>query len=172
MKQDKTLLKDEIKKGLSGATSVLLLRYTGLTAKIANDLRTKLCESSARFEVVPKRLLIKAASDIDLDLDLAVLGGHIAVIYATGDIVGATKSALEFSKENNNLLELIGGQSLGIYYNAEQVIMLSKLPSLDEMRAQLLATFVAPMSQTVSVMQGLLTAVMHCLQNKVDKENN
>ena len=47
-----------------------------------------------------------------------------------------------------------------------------KLPAKDEMRAQLLGLFEAPMSQTLSTMESLLTSVMHCLENKKDKDLN
>ena len=50
---------------------------------------------------------------------------------------------------------------------------MSKLPSKDEMRAQFLGTLEAPMAQTLAVMDALLTSVVHCLNNKVqlDEQN-
>ena len=55
---------------------------------------------------------------------------------------------------------------------AADVEKLSKLPGKDEMRAQLLATFEAPMAQTVAVMQSALCCVLYCLENKAKKESS
>ena len=49
---------------------------------------------------------------------------------------------------------------------AEDVKAISELPSQDEMRAQFVGLLEAPMTQTLSVMQALLTSIMYCLENK------
>ena len=48
------------------------------------------------------------------------------------------------------------GDSMACSYNGADVKTLSELPSKDEMRAQLLATLEAPLSQTLSVMEALI----------------
>ena len=57
------------------------------------------------------------------------------------------------------------------FIQASDVERLSKLPSKDEMRAQFLSVLEAPMSQTLAVMEALLTSVPYCLDNKCKQED-
>ena len=84
-------------------------------------------------------------------------------------IVNTLKPGNGISKENGELLEVCLGRFDGQLYQAADAKKLSELPGRDEMRAQLLATFEAPMSQTLSVVEALLTSVPHCLENKCKK---
>jgi large subunit ribosomal protein L10 len=60
----------------------------------------------------------------------------------------------------------VKGQFDGNLYDSDAVEKLSKLPGKDEMRASLLGLFEAPMSQSLAVMEALLTSVIHCVENK------
>jgi large subunit ribosomal protein L10 len=50
------------------------------------------------------------------------------------------------------------------------VELISKLPTLLEMRAQFLGLLEAPMTQTLGTIQAMLTSVIYCLDNKAKKE--
>lgn len=172
MREEKKLLKEEIKSQITDSGSFLFMRYLGLSANSANEFRSEVEKIGGNVEMVPKRVLIKAAEDIGITLDKKELEGHIGLIFSPEDLVGTAKYAFKFSKDNGKIIEIIGGRIDGQMYGAEEVEKLSKLPSMDEMRSQLLATFEAPMAQTLSVMDALLTSVMHCLENKSKKEEN
>ena len=58
------------------------------------------------------------------------------------------------------------------FCSASDVEQISKLPSKEEMRAQFLGTLEAPLSQTLGVIEALLTTVMHCLENKSGQGNS
>ena len=70
------------------------------------------------------------------------------------------------NSENEKVLEVLAGRYEGSMCSAEDVEQISKLPSRDEMRAQLLSAFEAPLAQVLAVTEALLTSVMHCLENK------
>ena len=61
---------------------------------------------------------------------------------------------------------MVGGRFDGQLYTAAQVERLSTLPGKNEMRSQFLSTLEAPLSQTLAVIEALLTTVPHCLENK------
>ncbi len=67
-------------------------------------------------------------------------------------------------------VEVVGGRFEGKMYTGADVEKLSNLPSKDEMRAQFLSVLEAPMSQTLAVMEALLTSVVYCLDNKSKQE--
>ena len=129
----------------------------------------QLAKSGGGYSVVRKRILLKAAEAEGITLDQSALEGHIGVVYANEDPISTTKALYGFMKKNEDLFEVIGGQFDGQACGPDDMKAISKLPSKDEMRAELLGLFEAPMSQTLSVMQALLTSVIYCLENKVSK---
>jgi large subunit ribosomal protein L10 len=172
MRHEKQLLLDDIKDQINQYNSFLIVRYLGFSANKANDLRRELAQLGGAYEVVRKRVLIKAAENAGITLDVNALPGHIGLVFGGKDPFEVTKSVFKFSQENEKVVEVIGGRFDGLLYNAEQVEILSKLPSKDEMRAQFLSVLEAPMSNTLAVMEALLTSVMHCLENKSQQESS
>ena len=68
--------------------------------------------------------------------------------------------------------KVIGGRFDGQLYTGADVERLSTLPGKDEMRAQFLSVFEAPLSQTLGSYEALLTSVPYCLDNKSKQEEN
>jgi len=169
MREEKNLLLNEIKDKLDRANAMILTRYSKLTPDLSNDFRKSLSEAGGSYVVVPKRVLVKAADQAGISLDPKQLQGHIGVVFAGEDTISPTKAVYKFAKENKQILEVLSGQFDGKLCSAADVKAISELPSQDEMRAQLLGLFEAPMAQTLSVMEALLTSVIYCLENKVQE---
>lgn len=173
MKQEKQLLLDEVKGHLDKHQGTfLIMKYQGLTANAANDFRREIAKLGGNVEMLRKRVLIKAASESGIPLDVDALPGHIGIVLAGKDPIETTKAVFKFSQDNEKKIEVIGGRFEGQIYTGPQVEALSKLPSKDEMRAQLLAVLEAPMAQTLAVMEALLTSVCYCLDNKSKQEGS
>ena len=149
MRAEKQLLLDEIKGKLEDAPAVLLTRY----------------------EVVPKRIFLKAAKAAEIAFDLTTMQGHLALVFAHGDSVTVTKVVFEFGKENGAKVEVLGGWFDGELLAAEQLKRLSKLPDQQTLRAQFLGLLEAPAAQTLAVVQSLLTSLPHLLENKKNLES-
>lgn len=172
MRQDKNILKDEIRSQIEQSGSFVLMNYVGLSANAVNEFRREIAALGGSLEMVRKRVLIKAAEDAGVPLDLAALPGHIGLVFGGGDPIEITKLVFRYSQQPEKAIGVLGGRFEGRLYAAHQMERLSTLPSKDEMRAQLLATLEAPMSQTLAVMEALLTSVMHCLQNKSEQQES
>ncbi|NGX37518.1 MAG: 50S ribosomal protein L10 [Chlamydiae bacterium] len=172
MREEKQLLLDEIKEKIDSANAIVLTKYRSLSPEVSADFRKSLADAGGSFAVVRKRVLIKAAEAVGIALDPEMLQGHIGVMFAHEDPVSPTKALFEFSKENDEIFEVLAGQFEGRLCTAEDVKTISKLPPQDEMRAQFIGLLEAPMSQTLSVMEALLTSVMHCLENKSQQEGS
>ncbi len=170
MRDEKQLLKQEIKGKMDQYGSFVIMRYVGLTANIANDFRREIGKMGGDVEVVRKRVLFRAAEDAGIQLDLTALDGHIGLVFLGQDPIETTKTVFKFSSDREKIIEVIGGHFDGKLYKGEDVERLSKLPGKDEMRAQLLSIFEAPMAQTLAVMDSLLASVAYCLDNKIKKE--
>lgn len=169
MREEKQMLLDSIKDQVTESGAFVLFNYVGLKAEAATDLRNQIHEAGGHVEMVPKRVLKKAVADGQFDLGEYELPGHIGLALSNEDPVQVTKCVFKFSKESKALQVLCGGVD-GQLYDDKQMKTLSELPSLDQMRAQLLGLFQAPMAQTLSVMNALLCSVPYALDNKVKKE--
>lgn len=167
MIKEKQYLLDEIKGQLEKFSSFVLISYSSLDANKLSAFRRDVRKMKGGVEFVKKRLLVKAAESLGHKLDLDALPGHIGIVLAEQDALEMTKFVFQFKKENDKKINVVGGLLDGAVLNGTQVEELSKLPSKDEMRAQLLATLEAPMAQTLSVMEALISSVVYCLDNKV-----
>lgn len=172
MRAEKQFLLDEVKDKMVGAKAIVIARYKKLEPNIAAPFRMDLAQTGGVLEVVRKRLLLKAAESLGFSIDSSWLGdGHIAVIAAKEDAVATTKVIYQFCQQNEAVLEIVGGQFEGQVCVAKDFEEIAKLPSQDVMRSQFLSVLEAPMSQTLAVMEALLTSVLYCVDNRSQQEN-
>ena len=173
MRKEKQLLLDEVKNQIEQRESFVVMRYSSLDANKTAEFRRRVVSLGGEFEVVKKRILVKAAQEAGRNIDQQVLDqGHIGLVFADKEALAITKVIFKFGKDTNEAVQVLGGFFEGKLYNAKDVEKLSQLPTKDEMRAQLLATLEAPMAQTVAVMQSALCAVLYCPENKAKEESS
>jgi large subunit ribosomal protein L10 len=154
MRKEKPLLLYEIKDKIDAAKAMIITRYNALAPNPSWVLRDLLAKTGSKFRVVPKRVFLKAAEQSGLKIDEALLKGHIGVVFVDqADSLPSAKVIFKFSDENSKVLEVLCGQVEGIMRPGSEVEMLSKLPGIDEMRAELIGLFIAPMAQMLSVLE-------------------
>lgn len=168
MRAEKQFLLDEMKEGIDSSDMMVVMSYQKLDANNTAELRKVLAKTGGEMLVVKKRVFFKAAESAGFVLNHADMKGHIGVVFSQGDTVSTTKAIFKFCKDNENTLEVLGGHFQKKICTAKDFEKVSKLPSLDQMRSELLGTLEAPMGTTLSVMNALLTSVMHCLENKAN----
>lgn len=170
MRKEKPLLLDEIKEKIDESKAMIIASYNKLEPNTSWAFRDLLEKSGSQFEVVKKRLLVKAAHQSGVQLDEALLEGHIGVVFVKqDDAMVPAKAVFKFSEENGNLLKVICGRLEGKILPGSELEVLSKLPGIDEMRATLLALFISPMSHTLSVMEA---AIAGPLSSKSEKSES
>ncbi len=170
MREEKKLLLKEIADKIGGSKAFFIARHQGINPNQASAFRINVSASGGEYEVVRKRIFMKAAKSSGLAVDESILGGHIGLIFANVDPIETTKVIFSFCKENEGMLKVVGGLFEGRLCSAKDIEVISKLPSKDEMRAQLLSVFESPLSQTLAVMESLMTSVVYCLANKSEEE--
>ena len=166
MREEKKLLLEEIKEQIDSSTVLVLTRYHKMSPNLSDSLRKKLTAAGGSYEIVRKRILLKATESVGFTLGADLLQGHIGVVFSASDPVTLTKAIFQFAKENEEILEILGARFEGKFCSAADVKQISELPSKDEMRAQFLGTLEAPLAQTLAVMEALLTSLPYCLENK------
>ncbi len=172
MREEKQYLLDDLKSKIESAKAFIVTQYQSFSANDMNDFRKAITESGSDFEVVPKRVFIKAAEEASgVEFKRETLQGHIGIVIADEDYISAAKQVRNFSKDSDNM-EILAGFIEGKLYDKASVIKLSELPNLEEMRAQFVGTLEAPMSQTLSTFESLLTSIIYCLDNKAKQEQS
>lgn len=166
MRAEKQLLLDEIKGKISGSNAFILTKYTSIKANSSCNLRNQLAKVGGELEVVRKRVFVKAAASLGVHLEVKNLEGNIGVVFTQDDPIEAIKALIKYGQSNEKVIQVIGARLEGTLYHAADVEKLSKLPGKNEMRAELLGLFEAPMAQTLAVMEALLTSVIYCIDNK------
>ena len=166
MRAEKQLLLEEIKEIIEGAPTWIMTKYQRLNPNLAAAFRFQLKNAGGGIEVVKKRVFLKAAESVGMRLDPEMLSGHVAIVFANRDPVELTKLLYQFGRENEDLIEILGGIFEGQPCSKQDVDMIAKLPGKNEMRAEFLGLLEAPLSQFLSVTEALLTSVIYCLENK------
>lgn len=164
MKAEKNLLLDEIKGMIIASPVMIVTSYEKLDPNISWKLKTQL-NGKGFFEVVKKRIFLKAAKECGMEFN-ADLKGHIGVVFIQDTGVDGVKSLFRFTEENENILTVLSGRLEGKIYGGKAVEAYAKLPPLPEMRAQFLGLLTTPHSELLAVMESLLSSLLYCLENK------
>lgn len=166
MRREKQYLIDEIVQPLSHYKTFVVMKYAGVPANTVNQFRREVATLGGAVKMMRKRILMKACADVGINLNADDLPGHIGVVFGGPDSIETAKLVFKFRQDTEKAVDVVAGRIEGKLYNGKDVETLSKLPGKDELRAQLLATLEAPMSQTLAVMEALLSSVVYCLDNK------
>lgn len=167
MRQEKQLLLDEIKQKIDGSAAMIVTSYKSLPPNTSWKLRDLLAKQGSVFEVVRKRVFLKAAEKAGIQFNEALLGGHVGVVFVNQtDAMEPAKTVCKFSDENESIVQIVCGQLEGKLVSGVDVIALSKLPNINEMRGILLGLFVSPMSQMLSVLDAVMAEPLSILEQK------
>ena len=158
----------QYKELLGSSNAIVITQYKALTMGQMNDLRGRLREVDARFQVTKNtlfQLALKEQGSPTLD-DMLI--GTTAVGYLTGNVPAGTKVILAFAEESK-ALEVKGGLMDNRVLTAEQMVTLSKLPSREELLAQLVSRLQGPMYGLVSVLNGPMRGLVYALKARQDQ---
>ena len=167
-RSQKADLVTELKNVFSETSVVVVTRNLGLTVAQSTDLRLRMRDAGAQFKVAKNRLALIALDGTRYQPISELLKGPTALATSL-DPVAAAKVAVEFAKTNDKL-EILGGAMGDTMLDVDGIKALAALPSLDELRAKLVATFAAPATQFVRTLAEPGTRFARVLQARVDQQ--
>jgi len=121
---------------------VIVAHYKGLTVAQINSLRVDVRKAGAKLKVT-KNLLAKRALTGTQYAGLEALYKGPTVTAFANDPVSAAKVLSDFAKKNDKLV-LLGGAFGETVLDKAAIQKLANLPSLNELRAQILAMLQTP----------------------------
>lgn len=141
---------EALKGVFADSGAVVVTHYLGLTVAEMTELRGRLRKEGAALKVVKNRLAQKALNGAE-DGAHALFKGPVAIAFGP-DPVSAAKVATQYAKDNEKF-SIVGGLMGEQVLDAKGVDALAKLPSLDQLRAQLIGLINSPATKIAGVVQ-------------------
>ena len=156
-----------LKEELTSAKGAVLTTYKGLTVAQDTKLRRALREAGVSYHVVKNTLTTIAAKEAGFDGLVVHLNGTTALASSKEDAVAPAKVISEFIKKNKlgdaGILTMKVGLVEGRVIDASEVEALASLPSREVLLAKVLGSMQAPITNTVSVLQGVIRNAVYVL---------
>lgn len=155
---------------LNNTSGFIIIQFAGMPTPIINELRAKIRESNGQYAVTKNTLLTKALQEVGWPVPDDYLKGPTAIAFGMDNLPGVAKAVLEYlGTQDAERIKVKGGVMGTNIFDAQRVDTISKLPTLDEMRAQIAGLVVAPATGLVSLLQAANSQLVNVLQAYEDK---
>ncbi len=161
-------LKDEI----DTSSSVIVAHYSGLTVEESDQLRSEMRSNGAKFKVTKNRLTKLALEQTQFKDIADLFTGPTAIAYSD-DPVAPAKVAVSFEKKLEKF-KIIGGAYDGEKIDLKKINFLATLPSMDELRGQIVGLISAPAQKIASLMKepaGQIARLVNAQSKSLEKSN-
>lgn len=166
----KVELISQYKGMLDASNGFIIVKYGGLSVPEVDGLRNAVREAEGKYMVTKNTLFTKTLQDNGWAVPDDLLNGPVAVAFGMENFPGVAKAVLEYTdqKEFAEKFGIRGGVMGEEILNAQGVETISKLPTLDELRAQLAGLMVSPAQGLVNVVYAATGQVVNVLQAYLD----
>ena len=156
---------DELKEKLAKTQSLVFADYRGIDVPTVTGLRDEFRKVQAEYRVFKNTLVKLAVKGTPMEGVAAHLEGPTAVIFSYENPAAAAKVATKFAKDSEKFA-VKGGFFEGAVLDKKGVEGLASMPGKDELRATLLATFMAPATDLVRTLSAGAQNFMYLLAAK------
>jgi large subunit ribosomal protein L10 len=164
-KAQKTEVIEQIAVQLRDAEAVYAVDYRGLTVTQAAELRSNLRQTGTSFRVVKNTLTLRAADQAGVEaIKPLVEDGPTALAFVVGGDPALAAKVLDTFARQTQVLELKGGVLEGQELDLEQLRHLARLPSRDQLNAQLAGVVASPLTTLVRGLGSLLSGIAIALE--------
>ena len=168
-KERKDELVEQYRELLKDSSAIFLTQYGGMSVKEMEVLRVKIGDAQGRINVTKNTLLRIAMEESELVPPLDLLNGQVATSFALGEASTLAKVLVDQAKTNEKL-KIIGGMLGNRPLTTAEVESLATLPTLDQLRAQILGLINAPAQGIVSAVTNGVRQVVNVLDAYAKKD--
>jgi len=154
---------------LGESRGVFLAEYTGVTVSQLEKLRADVRNANGAFHITKNTLLRNALEATGNPIPEELLNGQTAAGFALGEIPSLAKALVDFTNQVEQF-SLKGGIMSGQFLTPEQVKALADLPSLDELRAQIIGLINAPAQNVAGTVANGVRQLMNVLNAYATQE--
>lgn len=130
---------------------IVVAHYSGLTVSDISDLRIRMRNAGGLVRVAKNRLAKIALKDKPCSDISTLFSGQTLMMYSE-DPVSAAKVAVDFSKDNDNLV-ILGGSMGEKNLDSRQIVEVSKMPSREELIVSIVTSIGSPSSELSGLLQ-------------------
>jgi len=151
--------------------AVIMTDYTGLSVKKMQELRAMVRKSEGALHVTKNTLMMRALEEAGLPVPEEDFEGQIATGFALNEVPSLAKVLIDFLEKEEELSIKFGIMGSKVL-TADEITAIAKLPSLDELRAQVIGLIQAPARNIAAVVAGSVRQVVNVLDaySKLDGE--
>lgn len=148
---ERTASISEIREKFDRMVSAVFVDFAGMTVEDVTQLREEFRKSGVEYKVVKNTLVHRAIHDRPYAEALVpVLKGMTGIAWSYEEPGAAAKVIKTFVKDKKKLKVKGGVVESDVLSAAKVENVLATMPGKDELRSQLLATFMAPMQSLVA----------------------
>lgn len=158
----------EIADLLSTSKMTVIAKYEGTPVKAMQTLRRSGRDNGTTLKVVKNRLVIKAIESTEAvkGVDTGLLNGMLLYAFNGNDEVAPAQTLANFAKTQPTI-QFVGAISAeGKLLSADEVKSLATLPGKNELIAQVMATLISPVNDTMNGLSGNLHALLDGVEAK------
>ena len=137
---------------ITGAQSIVLVDYRGLTVAEDTELRKQLREAGVIYKVCKNTMIKRAFEGTDFAQLDGYLEGPSAIAISKDDATAPARILCKFAK-TAQALELKGGVVEGTVYDVKGLAELAKVPSREELLSKLLGSLQSPVANFARVIK-------------------
>lgn len=163
-KEEKKTKVKELEEKLKKQKSAVFVSVDGLKNKDLSVLRENLKEAGSELIVSKKTLTKMAFSNSKMDLDEGLLDGQIGLVFGYEDELSSAKIVYNFSKKNKEM-NILGGLLENRCINGGEISSLALIPPKEILYAKVVSSISAPLSNTLSVLQGNIKGLLYALSS-------
>lgn len=167
--KEKQELVAELTQKLNASVAGVLVDYKGINVENDTKLRRELREAGVDYFVVKNTMLRRASENAGFSELHSVLEGTTALALSENDAVAAAKILSKYAEASKGKFTVKAGFVEGGVIDAKGVESLAKLPGREELIAQTLRGFNAPISGLVNVLNGNLRGLAVVLSKIAEK---
>lgn len=156
---------------LRRSDAIFITEYTGANVKTLEELRSKVYEAQGEYHVTKNTLLKHALKASDMPVPEKLMVGQVGTGFALGNAPALAKALVDFAS-THDMIKLRGGVLGNKMLSEDDVQALAKLPSLDQLRAQLIGMINAPAQNLVGVIAGGVRQVINVIDAYAKSEDN
>ena len=136
---------------ITGAASVLIVNYRGITVEQDTELRKQLREAGIIYKVCKNTMMKRAFEGTDFAQLDSVLEGPNAIAISKDDATAPARIICKFAKDAK-VLEVKGAVVEGTLYDEAACVELSQIPSREVLLGRLLGSMQSPIANFARVL--------------------